>query len=163
FDVVIPSMPGYGFSGKPTATGWGPERIARANIALMKRLGYQRYVAQGGDWGALISDLMGLEAPPELLGIHTNMPGAVPPEIDKAAFTGAPPPSDLSAEERHGYDRLGFFFGKGLAYAQEMGNTPPRRFSRTPIHPAAWPRGYSTMMHLATSSSRVSLTVSLRA
>ncbi len=95
FDVVIPSMPGYGFSGKPTTTGWDPVHIARAGIVLMKRLGYTKFVAQGGDWGALITDLMGVEAPPELLGIHTNMPGAVPPEIDKAAFVGAPPPSGL--------------------------------------------------------------------
>ena len=93
FHLVIPSMPGYGFSGKPTTTGWGPDRIARAWAVLMKRLGYTRYVAQGGDWGALIVDLMGVQAPPELLGIHTNMAGAVPPEIDKAAFTGAPPPA----------------------------------------------------------------------
>src|SRR4029077_11956779 len=106
FDVVIPSMPGYGFSGKPTTTGWDPVHIARAAIVLMKRLGYTKFVAQGGDWGALITDLMGGEAPPELLGIHTNMPGAFPPEIDKAAFVGAPPPSGLSAEERQAYDRL---------------------------------------------------------
>ena len=86
FDVVIPSMPGYGFSGKPTTTGWDPMHIARAGIVLMKRLGYTKFVAQGGDWGALIADLMGVEAPPELLGIHTNMPGAVPPDIDQAAF-----------------------------------------------------------------------------
>jgi pimeloyl-ACP methyl ester carboxylesterase len=117
-------MPGYGFSGKPTAPGWGPERIARAWAVLMTRLGYTQYVAQGDDWGAVIVDLMGVEAPPELLGIHTNMAGAVPPEIDKAAFTGAPPPPDLSIEERHAYDRLAFFYKHGLAYAQEMGNHP---------------------------------------
>ena len=97
FDLVIPSMPGYGFSGKPTTTGWGPDRIARAWAELMKRLGYTEYVAQGGDWGALIVDMMGVRAPPGLLGIHTNMAGAVPPDIDKAAFTGAPPPPGLSA------------------------------------------------------------------
>jgi pimeloyl-ACP methyl ester carboxylesterase len=124
FYLVIPSMPGYGFSGKPTAPGWGPERIARAWAVLMARLGYTQYVAQGDDWGAVIVDLMGVEAPPELLGIHTNMAGAVPPEIDKAAFTGAPPPPDLSIEERHAYDRLAFFYKHGLAYAQEMGNHP---------------------------------------
>ncbi|HKC51683.1 MAG TPA: epoxide hydrolase, partial [Myxococcota bacterium] len=124
FHLVIPSMPGYGFSGKPTTTGWDAPRIARAWNVLMKRLGYSRYVAQGGDWGALITDLMGAQAAPELLGIHTSMPGAVPESIDKAAFVGAPPPAGLSADERHAYDRLAFFYTKGLAYAQEMGNHP---------------------------------------
>jgi len=140
FDVVIPSMPGYGFSGKPTSTSWGPERIAKANTELMKRLGYTKFVAQGGDWGALISDLMGVQAPPELLAIHTNMAGAVPAEIDKAAFTGAPPPADLSAEERHAYDRLVFFYSKGLAYALEMGNRPQTLYgiADSPIGLAAW-------------------------
>ncbi len=140
FHLVIPSMPGYGFSGKPTTTGWGPERIARAWAELMKRLGYTEYVAQGGDWGALIVDLMGVQAPPGLLGIHTNMAGAVPPEIDKAAFTGAPPPPDLSAEERHAYDRLAFFYAKGLAYAQEMGNHPQTLYgiADSPVGLAAW-------------------------
>ena len=140
FDLVIPSMPGYGFSGKRTAPGWGPERIARANITLMKRLGYTKFVAQGGDWGALIVDLMGVQAPPELLGIHTNMAGAVPPEIDKGAFTGAPPPSDLSAEERHAYDQLAFFYKHGLAYAQEMGNHPQTLYgiADSPVGLAAW-------------------------
>ena len=140
FHLVIPSMPGYGFSGKPTTTGWGPERIARANVALMKRLGYTKFVAQGGDWGALIVDLMGVQAPPELLAIHTNMAGAVPPEIDKAAFTGAPPPSGLSAEERHAYDRLAYFYKQGLAYAQEMGNRPQTLYgiADSPVGLAAW-------------------------
>ncbi len=140
FDLVIPSMPGYGFSGKPTTPGWGPEQIARAWAVLMGRLGYTRYVAQGGDWGALIVDLMGVQAPPGLLGIHTNMAGAVPPEIDKAAFTGAPPPPDLSAEERYAYDRLAFFYGKGLGYALEMGNRPQTLYgiADSPIGLAAW-------------------------
>jgi pimeloyl-ACP methyl ester carboxylesterase len=140
FDLVIPSMPGYGFSGKPTAPGWGPERIARAWTVLMKRLGYTKFVAQGGDWGAVIVDLMGVEAPPELLGIHTNMAGAVPPEIDKAAFTGAPPPPDLSAEEGHAYDQLAFFYKHGLAYAQEMGNHPQTLYgiADSPVGLAAW-------------------------
>ena len=102
-------MPGYGFSGKPTTTGWGPDHIARAWVELMRRLGYTKFVAQGGDWGALIVDLMGVQAAPELLGIHTNMAATVPPEIDKAAFTGAPPPAGLSSEERHAYDQLAFF------------------------------------------------------
>jgi pimeloyl-ACP methyl ester carboxylesterase len=122
FHLVIPSMPGYGFSGKPTEKGWGPERIASAWIVLMKRLGYTKYVAQGGDWGALVTDLMGQMAPPELSGIHTNMPGAVPLEINQAAFVGAPAPSGLSAEEQSAYDRLAFFYTKGLAYALEMAN-----------------------------------------
>jgi hypothetical protein len=106
----------------------------------MKRLGYTKFVAQGGDWGALIVDLMGVEAPPELLGIHTNMAGAVPTEIDQAAFTGAPPPSDLSAEEKHAYDRLAFFYAKGLAYAQEMGNRPQTLYgiADSPVGLAAW-------------------------
>jgi pimeloyl-ACP methyl ester carboxylesterase len=140
FHLVIPSMPGYGFSGKPTTTGWGPDRIARAWAVLMKRLGYTRYVAQGGDWGAVIVDLMGVQAPLELLGIHTNMAGAVPPDIDKAAFTGAPPPPDLSAEERHAYDRLVFFYAKGLAYALEMGNRPQTLYgiADSPVGLAGW-------------------------
>src|SRR6266850_6916678 len=116
FHLVIPSMPGYGFSGKPTATGWDPARIARAWDVLMKRLGYKRYVAQGGDWGAIITDQMGVQAPPGLLGIHTNMPGAVPVEIDKAAFTGAPMPSGLSAEEKVAFERLQFVYSKGIGY-----------------------------------------------
>jgi pimeloyl-ACP methyl ester carboxylesterase len=140
FHLVIPSMPGFGFSGKPTSPGWGPERMARAWAELMKRLGYTRYVAQGGDWGALVVDLMGLQAPPGLLAIHTNMPGAVPPELDKAAFTGAPPPSDLSAEERHAYDRLAFFYTLDLAYAQEMGTRPQTLYgiADSPVGLAAW-------------------------
>jgi pimeloyl-ACP methyl ester carboxylesterase len=140
FDLVIPSMPGYGFSGKPSTTGWGPERIARAWAVLMDRLGYTRYVAQGGDWGALITDLMGAQAPAGLIGIHTNMAGAVPPEIDKAAFTGAPPPADLSDEERPVYDRLVFFYSKGLAYALEMANRPQTLYgiADSPIGLAAW-------------------------
>jgi len=105
FDVVIPSMPGYGFSGKPTTTGWDPVRIARAWIVLMKRLGYAQFVAQGGDWGAVVTDLIGAEAPPELLGIHTNMPGVVPVEILKAAlFGGEPPPAGLPADERQAWN-----------------------------------------------------------
>jgi pimeloyl-ACP methyl ester carboxylesterase len=140
FDVVIPSMPGYGFSGKPTTTGWDPTRIARAWTVLMKRLGYKRFVAQGGDWGAFVVDQMGVQAPPELLGIHTNLPGAVPAEIDQAAFTGAPPPSGLSADELHAYDRLVFLYKTGLAMFQEMGSRPQTLYALedSPIGLAAW-------------------------
>jgi len=140
FDVVIPSMPGYGFSGKPEGKGWDPDHIARAWTVLMKRLGYTRFVAQGGDWGALITQLMGVQAAPDLLAIHTNMPGAVPPDIDKAAFAGAPPPAGLSDDERHAYDRLVFFYTRGLAYAQEMGNRPQTLYGieDSPIGLAAW-------------------------
>jgi len=124
FHLVIPSMPGYGFSGKPTSTGWDPARIARAWVALMKRLGYKEFVAQGGDWGAVVTDLMGAQAPPELLGIHSNMPGAVTPEIAAALQAGSPPPAGLSADERTAYDRLDFFYKHGLGYALEMGSRP---------------------------------------
>ena len=124
FDVVIPSMPGYGYSGKPTAAGWDPDHIARAWVTLMKRLGYTRFVAQGGDWGAIVVDLMGVHAAPELLGIHTNMPGIFPNEIDKAAFSGAPTPSDLSADEKVAYERLQFVYQKGIAYGFQMGLRP---------------------------------------
>ncbi len=140
FHLVIPSMPGYGFSGKPTAPGWGPDRIARAWTVLMKRLGYTQYVAQGGDWGALITDLMGVLAPPELLAIHTNMPGAVPNDINAAAFTGAPAPSGLGADEQHAFDRLAFFYKHGLGYALEMGNRPQTLYgiADSPVGLAAW-------------------------
>jgi pimeloyl-ACP methyl ester carboxylesterase len=124
FDVVIPSIPGYGFSGKPTTTGWDPQHIARAWIVLMKRLGYTKFVAQGGDWGAVITDQMGLLAPPELLGIHVNMPGIFPADIDKAAFSGAPAPSGLSADEKVAYERLQFVYQKGIAYGFQMGLRP---------------------------------------
>ena len=106
FHLVIPSMPGYGFSGKPTTTGWGPDRIARAWVVLMKRLGYTRFVAQGGDLGAIISNVMAKQAPPELLGIHTNFPGTIPADIGKALQSGDPPPSGLSADERRAYEQL---------------------------------------------------------
>ncbi|MBB3544603.1 epoxide hydrolase family protein [Rhizobium sp. BK399] len=123
FDVVIPSMPGYGFSGKPTVTGWGPEHMARAWDVLMKRLGYQNYVAQGGDWGAFVVDQMGLQAPKGLKAIHTNMPGAVPADIDKATLAGEPPPSGLSAEERRAYEQLLFTY-KHVAIYQLMATRP---------------------------------------
>ena len=124
FDIVIPSMPGYGFSGKPTQTGWDPVRIARAWVVLMKRLGYTKFVAQGGDWGAVVTDLMGVDAAPELLGIHTNMPGVFPAEIDAAAFSGAPAPPGLSADEKLAYERLQFVYQKGIAYGFQMGLRP---------------------------------------
>src|ERR1700730_16975318 len=140
FHLVIPSLPGYGFSGKPSTAGWGPERIARSWTVLMQRLGYTKYVAQGGDWGALITQLMGAQAAPGLLGIHTNMPGAVPPDIDKAAFAGAPAQSGLSPDEQHAYDQLVLFYTHGLAYAQEMGNRPQTLYgiADSPIGLAAW-------------------------
>jgi pimeloyl-ACP methyl ester carboxylesterase len=140
FDVVIPSMPGYGFSGKPTSTGWDPAHIARAWTVLMKRLGYTKFVAQGGDWGDGVSELMALQAPPELLGIHVNMPAAVPADIDKAAFSGAPPPAGLSSEERHAYDQLEFFYKHGLGYAIEMANRPETLYGieDSPAGLAAW-------------------------
>src|SRR5258706_12074114 len=124
FHLVIPSIPGYGYSGKPTTTGWDGPHIARAWVVLMKRLGYTTFVAQGGDWGAVITEQMGLLAPPELLGIHTNMPGIFPDDIDKAAFAGAPAPSGLSADEKVAYERLQFVYQKGIAYWFQMGLRP---------------------------------------
>ncbi|MGH8139278.1 MAG: epoxide hydrolase family protein [Steroidobacteraceae bacterium] len=124
FHLVIPSMPGYGFSGKPTTTGWDCIRMARAWTVLMKHLGYTRFVAQGGDWGALVVDQMGVQAAPELLGIHTNLPGAVPDDINQAAFSGAPTPSGLSADEKLAYERLVFLYGKGIGYGYQMGLRP---------------------------------------
>jgi len=124
FHLVIPSMPGYGFSGKPTTTGWDAAHIARAWVVLMKRLGYTKFVAQGGDWGAIVVDQMGLQAGPELLGIHTNMPGIFPNEIDQAAFSGKPAPSGLSVDEKVAYERLLFEYQKGIAYGFQMGLRP---------------------------------------
>jgi pimeloyl-ACP methyl ester carboxylesterase len=140
FHLVIPSMPGYGFSGKPSRSGWDAVRIARAWTVLMKRLGYTRFVAQGGDWGAIIVDQMGVQAPPELLAIHTNMPCSVPPEVDKAAFGGQPAPAGLSAEEASAYEQLRFFYTTGLGYALEMGNKPQTLYgiADSPIGLAAW-------------------------
>jgi pimeloyl-ACP methyl ester carboxylesterase len=140
FDVVIPSMPGYGFSGKPETPGWGPERIASTWDTLMRRLGYTHYVAQGGDWGALIVDSMGVQAPAGLLGIHTNMAGAIPPEIDAAVTAGGPPPDGLDDEERRAFDHVSFFYAKGLGYATEMGNRPQTLYGLedSPVGLAAW-------------------------
>ncbi|HEX5889370.1 MAG TPA: epoxide hydrolase [Pyrinomonadaceae bacterium] len=140
FDVVIPSMPGYGFSGKPTATGWDPIRIARAWVELMKRLGYTRFVAQGGDWGAIITDYIGTLAPPELLAIHTNMPAAVPAEVSSALQVGGAAPDGLSAEEKSAFDQLDFFYKKGLGYALEMAGRPQTLYglADSPVALAAW-------------------------
>jgi pimeloyl-ACP methyl ester carboxylesterase len=140
FDVVIPSMPGYGFSSKPTETGWDPIRIAHTWIALMKRLDYTRYVAQGGDWGDAVSEQMALIAPPELLGIHVNMPATVPDDVAAALQPGGTPPSNLSPEERHAYDQLDDFYKHGLGYAIEMANRPQTLYAiaDSPVGLAAW-------------------------
>jgi pimeloyl-ACP methyl ester carboxylesterase len=140
FDVVIPSLPGYGFSGKPTETGWDPQRIARAWITLMERLDYPKFVAQGGDWGDPVTEQMALQAPDRVQGIHLNMPGAVPTEIAKALLAGQKPPTTLSADERHAWDQLDFFFTNGLSYAQEMQHRPQTLYglADSPIALAAW-------------------------
>jgi pimeloyl-ACP methyl ester carboxylesterase len=139
FNVVIPSMPGYGFSGKPTGTGWGPERMGKAWDTLMKRLGYTRYVAQGGDWGAFVVDQMGLQQPAGLLAIHTNMPATVPADVDKALLTGSPAPAGLSAEEGRAYEQLVRTF-KQVDYARIMGSRPQTLYgiADSPVGLAAW-------------------------
>ena len=140
FDLVIPSLPGYGFSGKPTKTGWDPIRVARAWVALMKRLGYTEFVAQGGDWGNAVTEQMALLAPPGLLGIHTNMPAAVPADVETALHSGEPAPSGLSDDERRAYDQLDFFYKHGLGYAQEMANRSQTLYAiaDSPVGLAAW-------------------------
>jgi pimeloyl-ACP methyl ester carboxylesterase len=146
FDVVIPSIAGYGFSDKPQTTGWGPDHMARAWIELMNRLGYDKFVAQGGDWGAIITDLMAAQAPPGLLGMHTNMPGAIPPAIARALpipgqlAPGGPPPSGLSADERRAFESLSTFYTKGAGYAAEMATQPQTMYgvADSPVGLAAW-------------------------
>jgi pimeloyl-ACP methyl ester carboxylesterase len=140
FDVVIPSMPGYGFSGKPATTGWDTKHIASAWVKLMKRLGYTKFVAQGGDWGALVTEQMGLLAPPELLAIHTNMPGVFPDDINNAAFSGAPAPASLSADEKIAYDRLQFVYQKGIGYGFQLGLRPQTMYgiADSPVGLAAY-------------------------
>jgi pimeloyl-ACP methyl ester carboxylesterase len=159
FHLVIPSMPGYGFSGKPTTTGWDPAHISQAWGQLMNRLGYQQYVAQGGDFGAVITDLMGAQARPELLGIHSNMPGIVPPKVSKAIASnvlgaGEPRPSGLSPDESRAYDQLSSFFTKGIGYAVEMGLRPQTLYglADSPVALAAWmvdhdARSYDDISH----------------
>jgi pimeloyl-ACP methyl ester carboxylesterase len=140
FDVVIPSLPGHGFSGKPTELGWDPIRIAKAWIVLMKRLGYNRYVAQGGDWGNAVTEQMALIAPPELVGVHTNMPATVPDDIAKSLAAGGAAPAGLSADEQYAYDQLDTFYKHGLGYAQEMAGRPQTLYALedSPIGLAAW-------------------------
>ncbi|MGF6961803.1 epoxide hydrolase family protein [Paraburkholderia youngii] len=140
FNIVIPSLPGYGFSAKPTTAGWGPERIARAWVELMTRLGYTRFVSQGGDWGAIVSNVMAKQAPPELLGIHVNLPATVPPEISKALQNGSPPPASLSSDEKLAYEQLGNLYSRHLGYALEMKTRPQTLYglADSPIALAAW-------------------------
>jgi pimeloyl-ACP methyl ester carboxylesterase len=140
FHLVIPSLPGYGFSGKPATTGWDPIRIARTWALLMNRLGYSRYVAQGGDWGNAVTEQLALQEPAGLVAIHTNMPATVPADIDKLAFANAPAPSGLSADEKHAYDQLSHFYETGLGYAQEMAARPQTLYGieDSPIGLAAW-------------------------
>jgi pimeloyl-ACP methyl ester carboxylesterase len=140
FHLVIPSLPGYGFSGKPTAPGWNPVSIAKAWATLMQRLGYTRYVAQGGDWGNAVSEVMALQQPPGLLGIHTNMSATVPPDVSKALAVGSPPPAGLSPDEKHAWDQLDDFYKNGLGYALEMNNRPQTLYGivDSPVGLAAW-------------------------
>lgn len=140
FHVVIPSLPGYGFSGKPTTTGWEPARIARAWVVLMKRLGYSKFVAQGGDWGALVTEAMAKQAPPELQAIHVNLPAAAPPEVMQALHSHSPPPSGLTTEEQRAFEKIQAFLAKGVAYALEMATRPQTLYgiADSPVGLAAW-------------------------
>ena len=140
FHLVIPSLPGYGFSGKPAATGWDPARIARAWVVLMKRLGYPQFVSQGGDWGGAVTNVMAQQAPPELRGIHVNFPATVPPGIAKALQSGDPPPSGLSADGRRAYEQLTSLYTRRRAYASMMGTRPQTLYgvADSPVGLAAW-------------------------
>jgi pimeloyl-ACP methyl ester carboxylesterase len=140
FHLVIPSLPGYGFSGKPTKPGWNPVSIAKAWATLMQRLGYTKYVAQGGDWGNAVSETMALQQPPGLLGIHTNMAATIPPDVSKALNMGGPPPADLSPDEKHAWDQVADFYKNGLGYANEMNNRPQTLYGivDSPIGLAGW-------------------------
>jgi pimeloyl-ACP methyl ester carboxylesterase len=146
FDVVIPSIPGYGFSAKPRAAGWGPDHMARAWAELMKRLGYTHFVAQGGDWGAVVTDLMAAQAPPGMLGMHTNMPGVIPPDVAQVLpipgqlAPGGPPPSSLSADEKRAFEQISTFYTVGAGYAVEMTTQPQTMYgvADSPVGLAAW-------------------------
>jgi pimeloyl-ACP methyl ester carboxylesterase len=140
FHLVVPSLPGYGFSGKPTTTGWDPPHIARAWVVLMKRLGYTQFVSQGGDWGGAITNVMGEQAPPELLGIHVNFPATIPPDIAKALQANDPPPVSLAADEKRAYEQLQLLYTKRRAYAQIMGTRPQTLYglADSPVSLAAW-------------------------
>jgi pimeloyl-ACP methyl ester carboxylesterase len=140
FHLVIPSLPGFGFSARPTTVGWGPDRTAHAWVVLMQRLGYTQFVAQGGDLGAGVCSVMARQAPPELLGIHTNFPGTIPPDIAKALQAGDPPPADLTTDERRAYEQLNILFTKRRAYAQMMATRPQTLYglADSPIGLAAW-------------------------
>jgi pimeloyl-ACP methyl ester carboxylesterase len=159
FDVVIPSIPGYGLSGKPMTSGWGPEHVAGAAVELMKRLGYARFVAQGGDWGAVIVDLMGVQAPPELIGIHSNMPGVQPPEIAQrfAPLVVAPAPDGLSAEEQRAYEQMSYMYTKGIGYAVQMLLHPQTLYgvADSPAGLAAWIADHDAQSYLDITSAFV--------
>ncbi len=159
FDVVIPSIPGYGFSGKPTRSGWGPEHVASASVELMKRLGYTRFVAQGGDWGAVIVDLMGVQAPAELLGIHSNMPGVLPAEIAAgfAPLVVAPAPAGLSADEQRAYEQVSYMYTKGIGYAVQMLLHPQTLYgiADSPAGLAAWIADHDAQSYLDITSAFV--------
>ncbi len=159
FDVVIPSIPGYGFSGKPTTSGWGPVRVASASVELMKRLGYTRFVAQGGDWGGVIVDLMGVQAPPELLGIHSNMPGVLPPEIASrfAPVVAQPAPAGLSAEEQRCYEQVSYVYAKGIGYGVQMLLHPQTLYgiADSPAGLASWIADHDAQSYLDITSAFV--------